>query len=309
MRGQVISRRSLIRVRKPAAHGSSFPVGSDRSHTPFWITPSDQDKVSADFLRPTSSRPVPRAGEEVILVNTVHQAHCLLWTLLEQTGPPLSPPVTSEGTSSRSRSTAHSWDYRLICCFCLALSHVQLFAIPWTVARHPPRSMGILQARILEWVAFSFLPSFLPSPSQGIFPVQGSDLNLLHCRPILYHRAIWEAWFPFIQSKASESIDMDLVWRWAWLCVGLQLTGDSLWVSRQPRKEALRAESRWTRKTVRGFLPRAARGGPGTRVELGSYSSWRVRTIVHGEILFTHVLGAGQEPNIHFIWKCFITEH
>ena len=40
-----------------------------------------------------------------------------------------------------------------------------------------------------------------------------------------------------------------------------------------PRKEALRAESRWTRKTVRGFLPRAARGGPGTRVELGSYSS------------------------------------
>ena len=34
---------------------------------------------------------------------------------------------------------------------------------------------GILQARILEWVAF-----------QGIFPTQGSNQGLLHCRQILY---------------------------------------------------------------------------------------------------------------------------
>ena len=33
------------------------------------------------------------------------------------------------------------------------LSHVQLFATPWTVAHQAPLSMGILQARILEWVA------------------------------------------------------------------------------------------------------------------------------------------------------------
>ena len=37
---------------------------------------------------------------------------------------------------------------------------------------------GILQARILEWVAISF--------SQGIFPIQGWNLSLLHCRQILY---------------------------------------------------------------------------------------------------------------------------
>ena len=37
---------------------------------------------------------------------------------------------------------------------------------------------GILQARILEWVA-------MPS-SQGIFPTQGSNPGLLHCRQILY---------------------------------------------------------------------------------------------------------------------------
>jgi len=37
---------------------------------------------------------------------------------------------------------------------------------------------GILQARILKWVAFSLL--------QGIFPTQGSNPGLPHCRQILY---------------------------------------------------------------------------------------------------------------------------
>ena len=35
-------------------------------------------------------------------------------------------------------------------------SHVWLFTTPWTVARQAPLSMGILQARILEWVAMPF---------------------------------------------------------------------------------------------------------------------------------------------------------
>ena len=39
---------------------------------------------------------------------------------------------------------------------------------------------GILQARILEWVAISF-------SQPGIFPTQGSNPGLLHCRQILYH--------------------------------------------------------------------------------------------------------------------------
>ena len=38
---------------------------------------------------------------------------------------------------------------------------------------------GILQARILEWVAFPFL-------LQRIFPTQGSHPGLLNCRRILY---------------------------------------------------------------------------------------------------------------------------
>ena len=36
----------------------------------------------------------------------------------------------------------------------------------------------ILQARILEWVAFPFC--------RGIFPTQGLNSGLLHCRQILY---------------------------------------------------------------------------------------------------------------------------
>ena len=38
---------------------------------------------------------------------------------------------------------------------------------------------GILQARILEWVAISF--------SREIFPIQGSNPGLPHCKQILYH--------------------------------------------------------------------------------------------------------------------------
>ena len=41
-------------------------------------------------------------------------------------------------------------------CMCESISRVLLFATPWTVARQAPLSMGILQARILEWVAMPF---------------------------------------------------------------------------------------------------------------------------------------------------------
>ena len=47
------------------------------------------------------------------------------------------------------------------------LSYVQLFATLWTVSRQAPPSMGILQARKLEWVPCP-RPSDLPDP--GIEP-------------------------------------------------------------------------------------------------------------------------------------------
>ena len=44
-------------------------------------------------------------------------------------------------------------------CVCM-LSCIQLSATPWTVARQVPLSMGVLQARILEWVPYPFYREF-----------------------------------------------------------------------------------------------------------------------------------------------------
>ena len=44
---------------------------------------------------------------------------------------------------------------------------------------------GILQAKILEWVAVPF--------SSRIFPTQGSNLGLLHCRWVLYQLSYQES--------------------------------------------------------------------------------------------------------------------
>ena len=67
------------------------------------------------------------------------------------------------------------------------LSHVWLFATPWTIDHEAPMSMEILQARILESVAISsFRGSFQPR-----------DQTCISCascigRQILYHWATWE---------------------------------------------------------------------------------------------------------------------
>ena len=58
--------------------------------------------------------------------------------------------------------------------FAESLSCVQLFETLRTVAHQAPLSMGIFQARMLEWVALT----------QGIFPSQGSNPSL-HCRQTL----------------------------------------------------------------------------------------------------------------------------
>ena len=57
------------------------------------------------------------------------------------------------------------------------LSRVQLFVTPWSIVH------GILQARILEGLSLL----------QGIFPTQGSNWGLLHCRRILYQLSYREA--------------------------------------------------------------------------------------------------------------------
>ena len=58
-----------------------------------------------------------------------------------------------------------------------SLSHVQLFATPWTVAHQAPRSMGF--SRQEYW-------SGLPFPSPGILLTQGLNPGLPQCRQTLY---------------------------------------------------------------------------------------------------------------------------
>ena len=59
-----------------------------------------------------------------------------------------------------------------------SLSRVRLFATSWTVAYQAPPSMGF--SRQEYWSGLPFL-------LQGIFPTQGLNLGLLHCRQILYY--------------------------------------------------------------------------------------------------------------------------
>ena len=58
-----------------------------------------------------------------------------------------------------------------------SLSHVRLFAIPWTVVYQTSLSMGF--SRQEYW-------SGVPFPSPGDLPDQGSNRGLLHCRQKLY---------------------------------------------------------------------------------------------------------------------------
>ena len=64
-------------------------------------------------------------------------------------------------------------------CVCVCVNS-QSCSTLWDPMDCSPRSSsihGILQARILEWVALL----------QGIFPTQGQNLCLLHCKWIFYH--------------------------------------------------------------------------------------------------------------------------
>ena len=91
-----------------------------------------------------------------------------------------------------------------VVCVCV-LSHVRLFATPWTVARQAPLSMGF--PRQEYW-------SGLPCPSPGVFPTQGQKpgyLGLLHWHSLpLCHLGSPEMWHIFMENKTNKNL------RWFW---------------------------------------------------------------------------------------------
>ena len=71
--------------------------------------------------------------------------------------------LTSPALEGRFFTARTTWEAQCISCSVISDS-----ATPWTIARQAPLSMGILQARILEWVA---MPSSRDLPSPGIEPM------------------------------------------------------------------------------------------------------------------------------------------
>ena len=88
----------------------------------------------------------------------------------------------SKGSRSLNNKTLQTISFVVLCpgaCVCSSLSCTQLFATPWAAAHQAPLSMRF--SRQEYWSGLT-----IPLP-QGIFPTQGSNLGLLHCRQILYH--------------------------------------------------------------------------------------------------------------------------
>ena len=96
-----------------------------------------------------------------------------------------------------------------------SLSHVQLFVTTWTVARQAPLPMGILQARILEWVA-------MPSSGGGGLPNPGIQPRL----PTLQADS-----FPSEPLGKSVYIQM-YMYNWSLCCT----TDRTLWSNYSPIK-------------------------------------------------------------------------
>ena len=83
-----------------------------------------------------------------------------------------------------------------------SLSHVQLFATLWTVAYQAPPDHGILQARILEWVAISFSRrSSQPRDQTRASRIGGRCFKLWVTREALMR---WMEQEPIIQSEVSQ---------------------------------------------------------------------------------------------------------
>ena len=88
-------------------------------------------------------------------VHGIFQARILKWVVISFSRGSFQPRDDLSVLVKDAATSCHV----VLCCAWL-LSHVWLCATPWVVACQAPLSMGILQARILEWVAVSFSRGF-----------------------------------------------------------------------------------------------------------------------------------------------------
>ena len=134
------------------------------------------------------------------------------------------------------------------------LSHIWLFATPWTVARQAPLSMGF--SRQEYW-------SGLPSPSPGDPPCPGiepASPHLLNCRQILYQWATMDTQYNL---TGHNWVDVGSEWEgwklqefclgrhrgevWAIRCLGAQGSFDCYWCRRCAHQQLV--SKRWPGQT------------------------------------------------------------
>ena len=85
------------------------------------------------------------------------------------------------------------------------LSHVQPFVTPWTAAHQAPLSMGLLQARILEWVAIpSSRGSSQPRDQTQVSCTAGEFFTVWDTREALY--PLLSEWVKWSHPVMSDSL-------------------------------------------------------------------------------------------------------
>ena len=89
---------------------------------------------------------------------------------------------------------------------------------PWTVALQASLSMEF--PRLEYW---SCQNTGLPFPSQGIFPTQGSNPGVLHCKQILYHLSHSKGCYACVELAVWNKMCLcrDTM-QWNWLVLFLQ---------------------------------------------------------------------------------------
>ena len=92
-----------------------------------------------------------------------------------------------------------------------SLSHVWLFATPWTVAYRAPLSMGFFQARVLEWVVAMVFSrgSSRPRDQTQVSCIAGRRFTVWATREAFSHRLKSKLWhsrlFPLRFQSFSHS--------------------------------------------------------------------------------------------------------
>ena len=121
-------------------------------------------------------------------INTYQQGHCLIFFRKNRT---IETPMFSY-------FLLLYWVLINLCC-AHSHSHVWLFATPWTVACRTPLSVGILQARILEWVV-------MPSSRESSQPRDWTQVSHIFLHHLSHQGSPWILeWvaYPFFRGSSQ----------------------------------------------------------------------------------------------------------